>query len=100
MEPKQRDLYESLRLSLAEELREVIAQRGIAHSGIIVLDALLKLRQVCCDYSDKAALGGLNLDGQGCRALSTMVQHLGHETATKVYVEHARREHCSVIQCP
>jgi SNF2 family DNA or RNA helicase len=49
MEPKQRDLYESLRLSLAEELREVIAQRGIAHSGIIVLDALLKLRQVCCD---------------------------------------------------
>ncbi|NID06161.1 DEAD/DEAH box helicase [Luteibacter jiangsuensis] len=49
MEPKQRDLYESLRLSLAEELREVIAQRGIAHSGIVVLDALLKLRQVCCD---------------------------------------------------
>ncbi|HEY4145141.1 MAG TPA: DEAD/DEAH box helicase [Pinirhizobacter sp.] len=49
MESKQRDLYESLRLSLAEELREVIAQRGIAHSGIVVLDALLKLRQVCCD---------------------------------------------------
>ncbi|QWT19221.1 DEAD/DEAH box helicase [Bacillus sp. NP157] len=49
MEPRQRDLYESLRLSLAEELREVIAQRGIAHSGIVVLDALLKLRQVCCD---------------------------------------------------
>ncbi|SFW52364.1 DEAD/DEAH box helicase [Luteibacter sp. UNCMF366Tsu5.1] len=49
METKQRDLYESLRLSLAEELREVIAQRGIAHSGIVVLDALLKLRQVCCD---------------------------------------------------
>jgi superfamily II DNA or RNA helicase len=49
MESRQRDLYESLRLSLAEELREVIAQRGIAHSGIVVLDALLKLRQVCCD---------------------------------------------------
>jgi superfamily II DNA or RNA helicase len=48
-EGRQRDLYESLRLSLAEELRDVIAQRGIAHSGIVVLDALLKLRQVCCD---------------------------------------------------
>ena len=49
MEGRQRELYEGLRLSLAEELREVIAQRGIAHSGIVVLDALLKLRQVCCD---------------------------------------------------
>ncbi|MEO7050502.1 MAG: DEAD/DEAH box helicase [Rhodanobacter sp.] len=49
LEGRQRDLYEGLRLSLAEELRDVIAQRGIAHSGIVVLDALLKLRQVCCD---------------------------------------------------
>ena len=49
LEGKQRELYEGLRLSLADELREVIAQRGIAHSGIVVLDALLKLRQVCCD---------------------------------------------------
>ncbi len=49
MEGRQRDLYEGLRLALAEELREVIAQRGISHSGIVVLDALLKLRQVCCD---------------------------------------------------
>jgi len=48
-EGRQRELYESLRLSLSEELRDVIAQRGIAHSGIVVLDALLKLRQVCCD---------------------------------------------------
>jgi len=49
LDGRQRELYESLRLSLAEELRQVIAQRGIAHSGIVVLDALLKLRQVCCD---------------------------------------------------
>jgi SNF2 family DNA or RNA helicase len=26
-----------------------IAERGLARSGIIILDALLKLRQVCCD---------------------------------------------------
>ena len=49
LEGRQRELYESLRLSLAEELRQVIAQRGIEHSGIVVLDALLKLRQACCD---------------------------------------------------
>ncbi|HET6631452.1 MAG TPA: DEAD/DEAH box helicase [Rhodanobacteraceae bacterium] len=46
---RQRALYEQLRQSLADELREVIAERGIEHSGIVVLDALLKLRQVCCD---------------------------------------------------
>ncbi|BBD78774.1 DEAD/DEAH box helicase [Aerosticca soli] len=49
LDGRQRELYESLRLTLAEELRRVIAQRGLAHSGIVVLDALLKLRQVCCD---------------------------------------------------
>ncbi|NII10731.1 DEAD/DEAH box helicase [Oleiagrimonas sp. C23AA] len=49
MEGGQRELYESLRLSLTEELREVIAERGFEHSGIMVLDALLKLRQACCD---------------------------------------------------
>jgi superfamily II DNA or RNA helicase len=46
---RQKELYESLRVSLSDELREVIRQRGIEHSGIIVLDALLKLRQACCD---------------------------------------------------
>jgi superfamily II DNA or RNA helicase len=46
---KQRELYDALRVSLGEEVREVVRQRGVAHSGIIVLDALLKLRQTCCD---------------------------------------------------
>ena len=48
-EGRQRRFYDGLRADLVEELREVIAQRGIEHSGIVVLDALLKLRQVCCD---------------------------------------------------
>lgn len=57
---RQRLLYESLRLSLADELRQVVAERGIAHFGIVVLDALLKLRQVGCDprlVKLEAALG-------------------------------------------
>jgi superfamily II DNA or RNA helicase len=49
LEGAQRALYESLRLAQHERVREAIAARGLAQSGIVVLDALLKLRQVCCD---------------------------------------------------
>ncbi|MFP5304296.1 MAG: DEAD/DEAH box helicase [Gammaproteobacteria bacterium] len=49
LEGRQRDLYESLRLAQEERVQNAIAQRGLAQSGIVVLDALLKLRQVCCD---------------------------------------------------
>ncbi len=45
----QRDLYESVRLAMHERVQEEIAQRGLARSQIVILDALLKLRQVCCD---------------------------------------------------
>lgn len=45
----QRDLYESLRLAFDKKLRQVLALRGVAQSQIMILDALLKLRQVCCD---------------------------------------------------
>jgi superfamily II DNA or RNA helicase len=45
----QRDLYEIIRTSMHEKIRAEIAAKGLAKSQIIVLDALLKLRQVCCD---------------------------------------------------
>jgi hypothetical protein len=45
----QRDLYESVRLAMHERVRAEIADRGLARSQIVILDALLKLRQVCCD---------------------------------------------------
>jgi SNF2 family DNA or RNA helicase len=45
----QRDLYESVRLAVHEDVRREIARLGMARSRIAVLDALLKLRQVCCD---------------------------------------------------
>ncbi len=45
----QRDLYESLRLSMHSRIQEEISTKGMARSHIIILDALLKLRQVCCD---------------------------------------------------
>jgi superfamily II DNA or RNA helicase len=45
----QRDLYETIRLTMHQRVRDEIARRGIDRSRIVVLDALLKLRQVCCD---------------------------------------------------
>ncbi|HYD26418.1 SNF2-related protein [Brevundimonas sp.] len=45
----QRDLYETIRLAMDARVREEIARKGLARSRISILDALLKLRQVCCD---------------------------------------------------
>ena len=45
----QRELYESIRLAAHADVRKHIRARGLAGSQIAILDALLKLRQVCCD---------------------------------------------------
>ncbi|WP_018262566.1 DEAD/DEAH box helicase [Methylobacterium sp. WSM2598] len=45
----QRDLYESIRLAMHARVRAAIAEKGFARSRIVILDALLKLRQACCD---------------------------------------------------
>ncbi|MGC9992200.1 MAG: DEAD/DEAH box helicase [Candidatus Cybelea sp.] len=45
----QRDLYETIRIAMHERVRDALRLRGLARSRIVVLDALLKLRQVCCD---------------------------------------------------
>ncbi|MEE1923746.1 DEAD/DEAH box helicase [Pseudomonas sp. 148P] len=67
----QRDTYETVRVALDSKVRAEITRNGAARSQIIVLDALLKLRQVCCDLrlvanatvkgsqSDKGKLGSL-----------------------------------------
>ncbi len=49
LEGKQRDLYEAVRLSMDARVRETLKDKGMARSHIMVLDALLKLRQTCCD---------------------------------------------------
>jgi superfamily II DNA or RNA helicase len=45
---KQTDLYETVRAAMDERVRDAIHEKGLAKSHIIVLDALLKLRQICC----------------------------------------------------
>jgi superfamily II DNA or RNA helicase len=49
LESAQADLYESLRTAIHEDIRRVIDKKGLKQSTIHILDALLKLRQVCCD---------------------------------------------------
>ncbi|WP_213877826.1 DEAD/DEAH box helicase [Pseudomonas sp. dw_358] len=45
----QRDVYETVRLAMDKKVRAEINRKGMARSQIIILEALLKLRQVCCD---------------------------------------------------
>ena len=45
----QRDLYETIRVAMHEKIRLEIDKKGMNRSHIIILNALLKLRQTCCD---------------------------------------------------
>jgi superfamily II DNA or RNA helicase len=49
LEPEQRELYEAVRASVEERVRLAMAEQGLDRSQMLILDALLKLRQVCCD---------------------------------------------------
>jgi len=49
LQGQQRALYESVRVAADEQVRKVLKRSGFAGSQIAILDALLKLRQVCCD---------------------------------------------------
>ncbi len=44
----QKDLYETVRSMMSKKVRDSIAERGIGKSQIVFLEALLKLRQLCC----------------------------------------------------
>lgn len=49
IEGAQRDLYETVRIQMEARVREALAAHGFGASQITILDALLKLRQICCD---------------------------------------------------
>jgi SNF2 family DNA or RNA helicase len=65
----QADLYETVRATMDQKLREAIAKQGLARSQIMVLDALLKLRQVCCDprLLKTTAPGSADAEGDGSK---------------------------------
>lgn len=45
---KQAKLYENIRITMEQKVREAIKGKGLSRSHITILDALLKLRQICC----------------------------------------------------
>lgn len=49
LQGSQRDLYESVRVAADEKVRSVLQRKGFTGAQITIMDALLKLRQVCCD---------------------------------------------------
>jgi len=49
LEGEQFELYEKIRVLMNAKVTRAIQEQGANRSHIIVLDALLKLRQVCCD---------------------------------------------------
>ena len=49
LEHDQRDLYETVRVTMQDKVREELAARGLARSTVAILDALLKLRQAVTD---------------------------------------------------
>ena len=63
LEGAQRELYETLRLAQHERVLAEVQKRGLAQSGIVVLDALLKLRQACCDPRLVKLAGARKVEG-------------------------------------
>ncbi len=49
LDPGQRALYEAIRISQHGTVQEAIRRKGLAGSRMDVLEALLRLRQCCCD---------------------------------------------------
>ncbi|QDL54223.1 DEAD/DEAH box helicase [Rhodoferax aquaticus] len=49
LQGQQRELYEAVRAAADVQVRRVLQRQSFAGAQISILDALLKLRQVCCD---------------------------------------------------
>ena len=84
LEGAQRDLYETVRTAMQEKVRAAVSAQGLARSHIIVLDALLKLRQVCCD---PRLVKTLKVDGQAGSAERQTVRTEAGQPATDTPAE-------------
>ncbi|WP_236749950.1 DEAD/DEAH box helicase [Acidovorax carolinensis] len=49
LQGKQRELYEAVRATADKQVRRALERQSFEGAQITILDALLKLRQVCCD---------------------------------------------------
>lgn len=76
LEGPQRDLYDSIRLTMSRKVREAIATRGLAKSHIVVLEALLRMRQACCDPALLKLNDGVDRPSAKLDRLIEMVEEL------------------------
>jgi SNF2 family DNA or RNA helicase len=76
MEPGQSAIYEAVRLAMHRKVRDAITAKGLDRSRIIILDALLKLRQVCCDPR-LVKLQSVKKTGAGSAKLVRLMEMLG-----------------------
>ena len=71
---QQIEIYEAVRASLQNEVREEIARHGVEGSQLLVLEALMKLRQVCCH--PKLVLLPSAQKAESCAKLDLMMEWL------------------------
>lgn len=86
LDSHERQVYDMVRLTMQSELKSVFAQKGVKRAGIEIIDAMLKLRQVCCDLrlvkvwkdNEKVKLAK-NAQSSKLLHLTEMVQNLLNE---------------------
>jgi superfamily II DNA or RNA helicase len=77
LQGQQRALYESVRVASDEQVRKVLDWAGFDGAQITILDALLKLRQVCCDpYLLKGAAMSAGMERAKLELLADMLPAL------------------------
>ncbi len=79
LEKKQRDFYETLRASMHQEVQAEIETRGLKKSQFFILEALLKLRQVCCAPALLSAKAAQKVPSAKLAYLIELVQTLAQE---------------------
>jgi superfamily II DNA or RNA helicase len=73
----QRELYESIRVAAHADVRRHIRTRGLGGATIAILDALLKLRQACCD--PRLVAGDAAREVSGSAKLDVLLEMIGQQ---------------------
>jgi superfamily II DNA or RNA helicase len=60
LEATQRRLYERVRVAMHDKVRRALARQGPERSQVLVFDALLRLRQICCHPSLARTIDGVD----------------------------------------
>jgi superfamily II DNA or RNA helicase len=80
LQGQQRELYESVRVAADVQVRRVLQRQSFNGAQISILDALLKLRQVCCDpYLVKGSQHGPSMSRAKLELLADLLPTLVEE---------------------